>query len=427
MRKTLLIVFLCKVFLANAQDTLVLSLTQVIDLNKKQNLTIKENNIKYNLAKASFYSSIGKAIPSFGMGIKRYELSGFTQSTEGDFIDVDKDQEWIGKSFQLSWDLRELFFNLVSAKQKSKAAFYSKNAKNEDENIRIYTLYFMLVSSYEKEKAINNFISKNTEIVKQLQLQVASGLRLESELLLAQTNLNNLKIKLLEQQQRTVVYNQELLAAIDIDENIIIKTEFNLFDNYSFNISFANIEEVLYNRFELQQLKKELSAAAWQKNKQLYGLLIPKITFGMNDGLIGPINQNAFGDQNILSSSLMWNIPLGKVFPSGDFKYQRSLYQIKKIEKERLENQLRAELKIIITAYKSADEQYKLAKESAQFAKTAYKQSLQRQQLGTANQLELFHAEKEYLNAQLIHINSIVKRLDTGHKQMAAINNKVLH
>ena len=37
-----------------------------------------------------------------------------------------------------------------------------------------------------------------------------------------------------------------------------------------------------------------------------------------------------------------------------------------------------------------------------------------------------FHSEREYLNAQLIYINSIIKRKEIGYKKMVEINNKIM-
>ena len=69
---------------------------------------------------------------------------------------------------------------------------------------------------------------------------------------------------------------------------------------------------------------------------------------------------------------------------------------------------------------------YELAKQSSEYAKLAYEQSLQRQELGTASQLELFHAEKEYLSANLIYINAIAYKQETFYKKMAAFSEKVI-
>jgi outer membrane protein TolC len=425
MKKLFFIGFLCSVFSVNAQDTLVLSHNNLVQITLSQNLQIQSNELKFKLAKVSFYKSIGKALPTLGMGIKRYELSGYTQSTEGAFEDVDKNKEWNGKSFRLSWDLSELLFNSAAKNQSIKAAFYNKETGNIDEQIMVYIAYYKLVASQEKEKAIISFIQKNEEIVAQLQLQVSAGLRLQSELLLAQSNFNNLKIKLLQQAQNSKELSQKLLATLNVEGNFIIKTDCDFYINNPTPINDYNLEEKLNNRFELQELRSEVSAMKWKKNRELYGLLLPQISFGMNDGLLGPINQDAFGNQKIMTTSLMWSIPLGNIFPAGNYKTESSLYKLKTLEKAQLKNELRAEMNTIIAGSNSANEQYELAKQSAEYAKLAYEQSLQRQELGTTTQLELFHAEKEYLNARLVYIGAIAYKQEMIYKNRVAFSEKV--
>ena len=425
MKKLFFITFLCSVFTVQAQDTLILSHTDLVEMTLIQNLQIQSNELKFKLAKASFYNSVGKALPTVGMGVKRYELSGFTQGTSGDFVKVAKNNEWNGKSFRLSWNMSELLFNSVAKKQEVKAAFYNKEVGNIDEKIRLYTNYYKIVASQEKEKAIISFIQKNEEIVAQLKLQVLAGLRLQSELLLAQSNFNNLKIKSLRQGQKTIELSQQLLATLNIKGNVILKTDCDFYVNDATQLNNFNVEKKLNNRFELQALNSQVSAMKWKKNRELYGLLLPQISFGMNDGLLGPINQDDLGNQNIMTTSLMWSIPLGNIFPAGNYKAQKNLYQIKTLEKVKLENELRSEMNTLIAASNSANEQYKLAKQSAEYAKIAYEQSLQRQALSTATQLELFHSEKEFLNARLIYIDAIAYKKEIIFKIMAACNGKV--
>jgi len=418
--------FLSFVITVNAQDTLYLSHNKLLELTLNQNLQIQKNELNYRMAKTSFYKSIGHSLPTLGIGIKRYELDGFTQSTEGNFVDVNKNNEWRGKSFRISWDVSDLLFNSVAENKSVRAAFYNKEVLNIDEQITIFSNYYRLAASEEKEKAIASFLSKNKEIVSQLQLQVSAGLRLQSELLLAQSNLNNLKIKLLQQKQNTYELSQNLLGALNIEGNYILKIKYDFYRHNATDISDANLEGKLNNRFELQQVQMELVSNKWEKNKELFGLLLPKISFGMNDGLFGPINQDAFGDQNIMTTSLLWNIPLGSIFPAGDYKNKNYLYKIKLLEKEQLENKLKAEMHTLVAAYNSAQEQYSLAKKSVGFAKLAYEQSMQRQALGTATQLELFHAEKEFLNAKLIYIDAITYKQEITQKKMASFTKKVM-
>ena len=161
MKKIFFIVIFCSAFVLNAQDTLYLSHNKMLQMTLNQNLQIQSNELKFRLAKTSFYKSIGKIFPTLGMGLKRYELNGYTQSTTGEFVDVEKDNEWSGESFRLSWDLSKLLFNSFAEKKNVKAAFYNKEATNIDEQIRIFENYCQLVASQEKQKAITSFIQKN--------------------------------------------------------------------------------------------------------------------------------------------------------------------------------------------------------------------------------------------------------------------------
>lgn len=427
MRKNIFfIIIICAAFKINAQDTLYLSLNKMFELVNHKNLIIKINNLGYNVKKAEFYQDLGKILPDFNAGIRQYSLEGYTQNAQGDFEDVIKNNQWTGASFQVNLDVSDAVFSAISSNKERKASFYKKEISNTDEKMRIYELYYNLAASREKEKAIAKFVQKNQQIVEQIQFQVDNGLTLESNLLLAKTNLNNLKIQSLAQTHESVILNQKLLSVLDIIGDRVIQIDCNYYDLNDYNINKINVNSTVNKRIELQQMDYEISSLNWQKREYLYGMLLPNISVGMNDGILGPINANSLGGQNIFTTSLMWNIPFNRLYPSGDFKKQRDLYKIKLLEKKQLENNLTRDINIIISAFKSSDKQYQLAKKSVEFSEKAYEHSFRREKLGTASQLELFYAEKEYLNAQLIYINAIRDRNNTGYKKILNLKEKLI-
>ena len=83
-------------------------------------------------------------------------------------------------------------------------------------------------------------------------------------------------------------------------------------------------------------------------------------------------------------------------------------------------------MRTLVSDLNLSNEQLHYAKQSVDFTKKSYEHSLQRQKLGTANQLELFHAEKEYLNAKLIYIDAISYKQEITHKKLAAFSEKVV-
>ena len=251
---------------------------------------------------------------------------------------------------------------------------------------------------------MEQILNKNTEIVNQMNLQYSAGLILESDLLLSKANLNNLNIKLLNQKQITYKYNQEMISILNIEKDYVIKIECNFYYTTFVSKKYNNISEKVFSRLEYRNADLLMKSEELQYKKQKFGLMLPNISVGLNDGMFGGIGFDPIGNQNVFSASLMWDIPLSRLLSSGDMKKQEQILQITSFEKESLKNELISEMRTLVSDLKLANEQLQYAKQSVEFTQKAYSHSLQRQQLGTANQLELFHAEKEYINAQLVYI-----------------------
>ena len=405
MRKLLIIGFIFSVLICNAQDTLLLSFKNLNSFISEQNITIKVNEAAYNLTESEYKIQIDKVLPTISFGARQYTLDGVTQSTEGDFVDVNKNNEFRGMSVTAKWDLSNLFFNSHSADKKRQAAFYKMNLDNIDEKIKISDLFYDLAASQYSEKVLEQILNKNTEIVNQMTLQYSVGLILESEVLLSKANLNNLNIKLLNQKQITYKYNQEMISILNIEKDYVIKIDCYFYYSPFGVEEYNNISEKVLARFEYRNADLLNQSEELQYKKQKFGLLLPNISVGLNDGMFGSIGLDPIENQNVFSASLMWSVPLSRLLSGGELKKQEQILQIYSLEKESLKNELISEMRTLVSDLKLANEQLKYAKQSVEFTQKAYYQSTQRQKLGTANQLELFYAEKEYINAQLVYID----------------------
>ena len=142
--------------------------------------------------------------------------------------------------------------------------------------------------------------------------------------------------------------------------------------------------------------------------------------------MFGGIGLDPMGNQNVFSASLIWNIPLSRFSHAGELEKQNQILQIYSFKKESLRNELILEMRTLVSELNLSNEQLQYAKQSVDFTKKSYEQSLQRQKLGTANQLELFHAEKEYINAQLVYIELLSVMHKLKLKEQLILNDKVL-
>jgi hypothetical protein len=418
-----IIIFVIFFYSANAQDTISLTFNDLVNLNNSSNLVFKKSDLNYQLSVEEFRNSLASFLPNFSFGDVRVDYNGSAQSTEGEFVDVDKNNKWQGLRWNLDWDLQNILLDPFRYRSKKNEAVFNKKLNNLDEQIRVYVLYYLLKSSIEKEKSVSKFILRNTSIIEQLALQVKAGLKLESDLLLAKSNLNNLKIKKISQVQKINKYNQELLQALNLDLSTVIDPSCFFYENNNYNSIVPND---LQDRLELLKIEMQKKNLKLNRNKFSYGFLLPKLSLGYNDGYFGP-NFNIdtrTNNRNFVSTSLMWNIPFSSIFPSGDYKINNNLYKIKVLEKEQLEKKIKSELITLENIFLNTNKQYVLAKESFDLVQKAYKQSHERQALGTANQLELFHAEREYLNAQFLYIDLITERHKAGLQRQCSYEKK---
>ena len=426
MKKLLFIGFIFSVLNSNAQDTLLLTIEQLNNFTLNQNITIKQNTAVFNLTESEYKIQIGKALPTISIGARQYTLDGFTQSTEGNFVDVNKNNEFRGISLSAKWDMSNLLYNTLSANKKVEAAFFRKSSEDIDEKIEITNLFYDLSASQNTEKVLEQILNKNTEIVDQMTLQYSAGLILESDLLLSKANLNNLKIKLLNQKKITYQSNQKLISILNIDEDYIIKIDFDFYTTAQLSIDNKIIDELAEYRFEYQHSNLLYTSEELQFKKQKFGFLLPNLSLGLNDGMFGGIGVDPMGNQNFFSASLMWDIPLSRFFQAGELEKQNQILQIHSFKQESLKNKLILEMRTLVSELNLSNEQLQYAKQSVDFTKKSYEQSLQRQKLGTANQLELFHAEKEYINAQLVYIELLSVMHKLKLKVKFILNDKVL-
>ena len=109
-----------------------MSINKLDGLIIEENLKMKLNNSEFQISQLDYHIEKDKLFPIVSFGARQYTLNGFTQSTEGNFVDVNKNNEFRGLSIAVKWNLSNIVFNLSSADQSRKAAFYKKESLNID-------------------------------------------------------------------------------------------------------------------------------------------------------------------------------------------------------------------------------------------------------------------------------------------------------
>jgi outer membrane protein TolC len=250
---------------------------------------------------------------------------------------------------------------------------------------------------------------------------VDGGLLYQSEVLLAKSNKNHLKVEMLNAKKNFNSASAELKKLLNIEQNVkLVSTDKALLPLEFSEVFEPTIDSIFLNRPEIKANNLELQALEYQRKKHTTGLLLPELNidtygsyFGRINGNVSPITPAEVPEPKqlyptgALNVSLLWKIPLGELTYNGDKKKYESLIHLKEIEKEQFEVQANEEISNAISDLQAGKEQITIAKEALELTAEAMRQSIERQKMGTAKPFEVFQAQQFYLQAQIDYLNAV--------------------
>jgi outer membrane protein TolC len=269
--------------------------------------------------------------------------------------------------------------------------------------------------------AYQNLVSQSDSIVQQIQIQVEGGLLYESELLLAKSNKNHLRVEMLNAKKASNNASAALKKLLNIEQNIKLASAGESLLPLDFNVELEVVEDSAFlDRPEIKANELLLQALETERKKYTTGLLLPELnvgTYGSNFGRISgnvtpmfpvdyPQTQQLYPTR-ALNVSLLWKIPLGELTYQGDKKTYNSRIRLNEIEAEQFKVQVNEEIANAISDLQLGKEQIEIAKEALDFTTEALNQSIERQKIGTAKPFEVFQAQQFFLQAQLDYLKAV--------------------
>jgi outer membrane protein TolC len=414
-------------------ETYQVDLETVLQLAGADNLTIKEFRARQDLARVEEKISKEWLLPDAFLGATLHHLSGSAMNADGRFFrDVDRNQMWGGARIGLSWIPGEGIYQTLAAKQNTLASGYLLQAKKNETILGAILVFYDLQEKQAEYKTLVNLLNYSDRISKQLKIQVDNGQQYRSEYLLARSNYNNTLVALQEVIKNVHNISAKLIETLNIeDEDILLLSSVNeivpieLLDELMIS---ADLYDTAYaRRPELQYYQNLIEARKFDQKRLSTGLLIPQLSVGFNQGSVGPFNgvpNNNPTDFNAkyegtfeVNAVVGWSIPLDLLISGGRRKKVSTLIQLHQNQQEQQKILIKRELSQALSDYRESKNQLEIAKESAQFAEEALKQSTERQKLGTAKPFEVFQAQEIYLKT-MISYQSVVKNYNKAQYQL---------
>jgi len=392
--------------LAHAGETFQVDLETVLKLAGADNLTVEEYRLHYQQALSEQSKAREWWLPTVQAGVTTHYLNGAAMNTDGRiFTDVDRNNLWAGLGIRAEIDFNQGVFGVLAAQQKSEAALYFSIAEKNQALLKAVQAYFDLQTEQLKTTFLQALVNQADILTQQLNLQVEVGLRYQSEYLLAQSNVGHLKIALLQAKAEWQKKSALLSNLLNLNPDVKLVSADTALVPLALTALTTGTEGYT-DRPEFMGLKSELQSLQTSRKTANEGLLLPKLTVGVQNGAFGAY-QGPTQNTSDVNASLLWNIPLGRFVYNGDLKQWDSKISLQQNKLAQFKNRYRQETTTASAQQQAAGEQLSVGKEALQQTAEALSQSIERQKLGTVKPFEVFQSQQFYLQAQIDYLQAV--------------------
>ena len=408
-------------------NTQAINLETVLKLAGADNLVIQQYQQRYELALADRAKAREWYLPTIYGGATTHYLTGKAMNTDGRFFEpVKRNNLWAGLGLFAEWDISKGFYGSLAAKQKAKAAMHRSTAERNQAILQAVHTYYDLQAEQMKYAAFNKLVSQADTIVQQIRIQVEVGILFKTELLLAKSNYNHLRIAALQSKIDFEKKSALLVNLLNIEEDVVLVSADTAIVPVKMveDIPDSSAQDIYKKRPEYMSLHSGLRSIQTERKMTTTGLLMPKVRLGAYGSSFGSLD-SGFVPTNELNLSLLWQIPTGRLLYRGDLRMVNARVMLQENSIEQLKNQVRQEVTEAKSQLRSATEQVEIAEESLQLSAEALSQSIQRQKLGTVIPFEVFQAQEFYMKAQIDYLQAISSHNKAQYSLYVAMGNNL--
>jgi outer membrane protein TolC len=388
-----------------------ITLTEALQKARVYSPQMRQNLLNLDVAEAKARSARDWWVPDVGAGVQMHQQNGAAMNSDGRFfLDINRQYFAAGGTVDVTLDLKDAFLGTRAAELAYRAQ-QQTNIQNSNEFLGFITMqYYALQATQLKLEALGDFVLYSDRIAKELEAFANAGLALRSDYIAAQANHKKYQVRERQfaREQLYISEQLKLMLGMAMDSVMLtVDTTALLTDARSIAvvIDTAVLNHPLY-RSELlksESLEKEQKAAA-------IGLALPTLDANFAFGQFGDIFSatdindnpiNALHPTTAFYGTLGWKIPLENIFGGGNNGVLKAQFKLQEQEAAIRKDELSTAIRKAQHGVKQTREAYVFAEEAVTFARSAYEQSLARQQNGIASAYELFQAQEEYLNATL--------------------------
>ncbi len=379
------------------QHEQAIDLATVLELAGARNLTVQEQRALQHAAEADLAKASEWWLPELNVGTSIHALNGTAMNSDGRFFtDVDRQNFSAGGGVQAMWDFSSGPADVKAARLRGAAQELTGKQNRNEALLVVVQAYYALATAEAEARAIERLALLADSVAMQLGVLVDLGSAYTSDLLLARSNLAQLRIRVQRSMSDRAVAAARLAALLELDP----ATRFTITETVIAPIELPGKDQatvladsIQLTRPDLQAMRLELDALHTERRRTTTGLLLPQLRVGAGYSAFGDVFQPLWPTGEV-NGALVWRIPLGRIFQAGDLQQANARIELQQFSLRKAVARASAEVEAARQEVQLARERLALARAGAADAEEAFAQTMERQRLGLVRPLETLQAQE---------------------------------
>lgn len=389
-----------------------IDLPTVLRLAGTNHLDIALFREKAHEAYANAIVAIEGFIPTLNPGLRFERREGETQKNEGNFIDVDAQQTFIGSNLTLDLELGDAIYSTLAEMQRYQASQSALKAKTHDAILEAAIAYIELARAQAQVVIAGQAVEITEKLVNQTETAVLQGMGFKGDVLRARSQLSSNKLALTGAKEAFNIASVRLAAILRLDHGIELYPAEKVLVPIKLISDSEKLPELIkkamIQRPELKEAEANLVALKNERDGTVWGPLIPLFRAEGGAGGLGH-DPDTFNSRVDYKVSLGWKIGPGGLFDMGRQHQTSSRYEAKRIGLAKLVQEIEEDIRIAYAKVIAKTEQMKIAEDGLTDAAESLKLNQERQMMGIGIPLEVLQAEEALTKARLDHLVAITE------------------
>ncbi len=409
----------------NGQTRYPIDLDTCLRLAAHRPLDIAASRAALDEAHAQAILAYERFLPVLSPGLRFWRLEGLTQGTEGNFVNVEKQNSFAGTLLNLKWPLGDAIFSALSSKKKYEAAQWTLQGTSRSVLLKLARAYFDLLKEDQSVQAVKLSVEISEKLLKETEAAVTNGRGFQGDFLRVKAQWGHNQLESLKSRDALMQASNQLVWLLYLDPRIELypAQEKAIPIQMVFEKDLKKLLQSAYEeRPEVQEAKERLKATLYEKQGATWGPLIPEINLETSLGGLGPV----FGDleeQHIYQAILQWKIGPGGLLDLGRERILSAQARSSEIKLDQVLQRIGHEVKSFFDRAQSLEEQLKIAEQGVRDAEQSLTLNEERQAAGLGLLLEVIQAEESLTRSRLDYLNVITEYNKTQFELLISTGN----